>query len=130
MKKLIFLALVAIAFVSCEKNAGKGGTSTIKGTITVWEYNKDFTVRYDEYAGQDIDVYIMYGDEEIYGDKFETDFEGKYEFNYLQEGKYTIYAYSKDTTNYITNELTPVFREVEITGKDQTIEVPEIIIYE
>ena len=130
MKKLLFLALIAFLFGSCEKNAGKGGTSTIKGTVTVWEYNNDFLDKVGEYPGQEVEVYIIYSGnpEDVYGDRMDTDWEGKYEFNYLQEGKYTIYALTKDTTNFYNKEKYPVFREVEITGKDQTIEVPEIII--
>ena len=34
IKSLLFASLVAIAFSSCEKIAGPGGTSTITGTVS------------------------------------------------------------------------------------------------
>lgn len=128
MKKIIYLILIAIAFVSCERNEGKGGTSTIKGKVIVREYNSDFTIKLGEYPGQEVDVYIIYGSQDVYGDRFRTDWEGNYEFNYLQEGTYTIYALSKDSMNYITDERIPVFQEVQVSGKNQTVEVPDILI--
>ena len=130
MKKVFYLMMLIAGLTACEKQEGTGGTSTIKGTITVWEYNKDLTIKLGEYPGQDIDVYIIYGSDDIYGDRFKTGYDGKYEFNYLQEGSYTVYALSADTNNHITNEMIPVFRNVQITGKDQTVNVPEIIIVE
>ena len=66
----------------------------------------------------------------VYGDKFEAHHDGTYEFNYLREGRYKVFAYSKDSTlNYdITSQEKAIIKEVEITGKDQLVEVPEIII--
>ena len=133
MKTKIFLAsIIAVtALISaCEKGPGKGGTSTITGIVTVHEYNRDFTIARDTFPGAKEDVYLIYGDDPVYGDKFEANYDGRYEFKYLREGSYKVYAYSKDPTkNYdLTSEEIPIIREVEITGKDQTIEVPEIII--
>ncbi len=133
MKKVLFImALFAIAFASCEKNEGKGGSSTIKGTVIVQEMNSDFSVVVGEpYPAQDVDVYIIYGSDEIYGDRFKTGYDGKYEFNYLQEGKYTVYVMSKDSSDInkrLTKELIPVFKEVEITDKNQVVAVEDINI--
>ena len=128
MKKIFYLAVIVLGFVACEKEEGRGGTSTITGTVLVQEYNLDFTIMRDEYPAQDVDVYVIYGNDEVYGDRFQTGYDGKYEFNYLQEGSYKIYVLSKDKTNLLTDELIPVFEDVEITGKDQAVEVPDIII--
>lgn len=128
MKKYLLLAAAFIVLLSCEKQAGEGGTSTIKGVVMVKEYNGDFSILRDIYPAQDVDVYIIYGDDEVYGDKFQTGYDGKYEFNYLQNGKYTIYSLSKSDTILLTNELVPVFKEVEVTSKDQVVEVDTIYI--
>jgi hypothetical protein len=131
MKKLtvLFLSLgLTLSFTACEKGPGEGGTSTIRGKVIVREYNGDFTFMRGEYPGAKEDVYIVYGDDYVYGDQFETHYDGTYEFNYLREGNYTIYAYSKDSTDLISSEEIPVIKEVEITGKNQTVEVPDIII--
>lgn len=128
MKKYLLLAAAFIVLLSCEKQAGEGGTSTIKGVVMVKEYNGDFSILRDIYPAQDVDVYIIYGDDEVYGDKFQTGYDGKYEFNYLQNGKYTIYSLSKSDTILLTNQLVPVFKEVEVTSKDQVVEVDTIYI--
>ncbi len=129
IKKLFaILCLVSLVGVSCSKEEGKGGTNTIKGIVTVWEYNKSFTQKIGEYPGQDIDVYIVYGNDEVYGDRFQTGADGKYEFTYLREGNYTVYALSKDTNNLSTNQLVPVVKQVQVSGKNQVVEVSEIIV--
>lgn len=128
MKKYLLLAAAFIVLLSCEKQAGEGGTSTIKGVVMVKEYNGDFSILRDIYPAQDVDVYIIYGDDEVYGDKFQTGYDGKYEFNYLQNGKYTIYSLSKSDTILLTNQLVPVIKEVEVTSKDQVVEVDTIYI--
>jgi hypothetical protein len=128
MKKYLLLAAAFIVLLSCEKQAGEGGTSTIKGVVMVKEYNGDFSILRDIYPAQDVDVYIIYGDDEVYGDKFQTGYDGKYEFNYLQNGKYTIYSLSKSDTILLTNELVPVFKNVEVTSKNQEVEVDTIYI--
>jgi hypothetical protein len=120
--------LLAITLASCEKGPGTGGTSTIRGKVMVREYNGDFTILRDEYPGAKEDVYLIYGDDFVYGDKFETNFDGSYEFDYLREGSYTVYAYSKDSTNLITAEVIAVIKQVEITAKEQIVVVPDIII--
>lgn len=128
--RLLSVGIIAamIFFTACEKGSGRGGTSTIKGTVWVDEYNGDFTLIRDSYLGAKEDVFIIYGDDEVYGDKFETNFDGTYEFKYLREGSYTVFAYSKDSTlDYnITSQKKAIMHKVEITAKDQTIEVPVI----
>lgn len=126
-----FIIFIGLGFLACEKDAGKGGTSKIRGKVIIREYNRDFTIqKTPDYAGAREDVFIIYGNNAVYGDKFEANYNGVYEFDYLREGSYTIFAYSKDSTkNYsATSELIPIIRQVEVTGKDQTVEVPDIIV--
>jgi hypothetical protein len=123
------LVLSTLFLVACEKGPGEGGTSAIRGKVIMHEFNKDFGEVTDVYPAQKEDVYIIYGNDDIYGDNMETNYNGVYEFNYLQEGKYIIFVYSKDSTlsNNKSKDIA-VIVEVEITGKNQTIEVPDIII--
>lgn len=128
-KYFIFISILLFTFTACEKQEGKGGAATIKGTVMMQEYNKDFTIAVgDPYPAQDVDVYLIYGDDEIYGDKFQTGWDGKYEFKYLQIGKYKVYVMSKSKDNSLTNKLVPVFKEIEITRKEQVFEVDTINI--
>jgi hypothetical protein len=127
----LFMFLSLISFTACDNGSGKGGTSTIRGKVWVREYNKDFTIqKTPDYPAQELRVYLIYGDDDVYSDDFRTDNNGEYEFKYLREGKYTVFVYSKDSTldyNY-TNQLKAISREVEITDKNQTVEVPDMLI--
>ena len=96
-----------------------------KDSRWIWSY---FTILVSEYPGAKEDVYIIYGDDPVYGDRFEANYDGTYEFDYLLEGKYTIFAYTKDSIFPFTDENIPVIREVEITGKNQVVQVPDITV--
>lgn len=134
---IIVVLLLISGFSACKKEAGEGGTSTITGKITVHNYdNNNFNCCPDTFAAVDRDVYIVYGGEgSVYDNDFKTTYDGTYEFKYLQKGKYRIFAYSEDSTGAYNGTAgtmfrpdVPVFIDVEITDKNQTIVGPEIII--
>jgi len=133
MKKLrtaILISAVLIGFttLSCEKQEGIGGTSAITGKVLVRQYNSNFTTLMEQYYAPDENVFIIYGDDPVYGDKTSTNFDGTYRFEYLREGKYTIYTYSKDSAHYPTQREIPVIKQVEITKRNQEVKVSDIII--
>lgn len=128
MKKIFTAVFILSTLASCKKEAGEGGDSTIKGNVKVQSYDANFTFLKEEYPAQEGDVYIIYGDDQVFGDDTKTDFQGNYEFRYLREGKYKVYAYSKDSANPQSDKKLAVIKEVEITKKKQTVEVPQIII--
>jgi hypothetical protein len=129
---LSFLSVIIFFFVACEKQPGEGGTSTIHGSIITKEYNGNFKILRAVYPAAKEDVYIIYGGDstKFYGNHSNTSWDGTYEFNFLQEGNYIVFAYSKDSTfDYnLTSEKIAIMRRVEITGKNQTIEVPVIYV--
>jgi len=122
-------ALFLLLLTSCEKEAGEGGNSTIYGKVYLKDYNDTFTVLEDEYYAPDVWVYIVYGDDRDYSDRIRTGYDGTYEFKYLREGTYTIYTYSKDSTLQTTAPL-PILEQVEITKRKQTIQVPDLVIFD
>lgn len=135
MKKIISLLTVIITLLilnACSKPAGQGGDSKITGKVWVKDYNSTFTLLNQEYAGADVDVYIIYGDDATYGDKISCGPDGVFEFPYLRKGKYRIYAYSKDKDAYLSgNTNAPqkaVFVDAEITDKKQTVDAGTITI--
>jgi hypothetical protein len=73
-------------------------------------------------------VFIVYGNDTIYSDDFDTDYAGCYKFDYLNEGNYTIYAMSKDSANPASTLELPVKVKVNISGKNKTVEAPLITI--
>lgn len=127
---LMSLFLISIiVLVSCKKDEGTGGNSSIYGKIFVKDYNSTFTVFQEEYYGPDIDVYIIYGDNKSFGDRIRTNYDGTYEFKYLRPGDYQVFAYSKDSTLQ-TNALIPIIKNVKIDKRKQEVEAPEIVIFD
>lgn len=132
MKKNLLILLVAflpaVFFSSCKKEAGEGGTSSIYGRIMVKDYNSTYTVLEEEYYGQDVDVYIIYGDDKTYSERIRSNYDGVFEFKYLRKGMYHVYAYSEDSTLQ-TNAMIPIIRDVEITKNNEEVETTDIIIF-
>tara|TARA_B110000008_G_scaffold271094_1_gene302141 strand:- start:729 stop:1142 length:414 start_codon:yes stop_codon:yes gene_type:complete len=133
MKNILFICAIAIGFTACKKTEGEGGTSVIEGQVykiytfqaTTGEWD---TTYFQLDAGKD--VFIIYGDDksEVYDDKFETDYNGKYHFEYLRKGDYTLYTYADSTDNSNVKYEFPVFKHVTITSNNSTNKVADFII--
>lgn len=120
---IIFSVLV---FFSCKKDEGKGGSSTITGNVITVEYTKYNNQIVRWYNANEEDVYIVYGDDDFYGDRVRTDNTGKYEFKYLTKGEYTLYSYSDDLNNYNLKTTQGVNTKIDVNGS--TITAPNISI--
>jgi hypothetical protein len=125
-KRLSVLSAISLFLLAgCEKDPGEGGNSSITGYVHVTDYNASFLIIQGEYPGADEDVYIIYGDDISYGDRIRTGPDGRFEFKYLREGKYTVYAYQDDTT---LSGHSVVSIPVEITKKKQTVDIDTLNI--
>ncbi len=129
LKSLISLVLLTQIMVSCEKEPGPGGKSSLYGKVLVKDYNSTFTVLNEVYYGPGFWVYLVYGDDRSYGERVQTGFDGTWEFKYLRPGKYTVYALSKDST-MTTNAQIPVSREIEVPSGKEEIRVDDLIIFD
>lgn len=132
--KNLFLVITFFSFVllSCKKEAGQGGKASIKGFVWLKEYNGNFNSLELEREGFEEYVYIQYGDDINYSDRIRTNYEGKFEFNYLRPGKYKVYVYSKDPNdkdNVSPTEMMAVIQDIEITEKKQVVELDTMVIY-
>ena len=107
---------------------GIGGIATITGKVYVLDYNSGFTQLNSEYYAPAEDVYIVYGDEEVYADKMETHHDGTFRFDFLRKGTYTIFVYSQDSTENEPSGEFAVMREIEITKRNQEINLGDIVI--
>jgi hypothetical protein len=125
---IVSFFLIFTTISSCKKEAGEGGTSTIKGKVYVKDYNSTFTAINAEYYAIEEDVYIVYGDNDVYSDRFRTHYNGSYVFTNLKKGKYHVYAYSKDSTFTAPSGLIPIMKTIEIKSNNQTIIVEDIVI--
>jgi len=124
LSSLLFMFL----FNACKKDEGLGGTSTITGKVLVRQYNANFTVKTEQYYAADEDVFIIYGDEDVYGDKVTTNYDGTFQFEYLREGNYKVFAYSEDSAAYPTQHEIPVIKNIKIDGKNKTVSAGTIVI--
>ncbi len=122
------LLIFVITFQSCSKEPGSGGSSGIYGKVYVRDYDEFFTTLHEEYYGQEIDVYLIYGDNRSYSDQVKTNYDGSFEFKYLRPGKYHLFCYSEDSTLQ-TRALIPVIRDVTISRNKESIEVEDITIF-
>jgi hypothetical protein len=127
-KVLAVLTLAALV-ASCEKEEGPGGSSSIVGQVWVQNYNSDFTKINEEYSGAGEDVYLVYGNDSIYSERTKAGVNGYYQFEYLNEGNYTIYALSKDKDNPASSEPIAISVKIKISDKDQVVTAPVITIF-
>ena len=133
MRNLILLIAITIVFAACTKEAGEGGTSVIQGQVyKIHTFQNSTTGERDTLyfqldAGKD--VFIIYSDDEtaIYDDEFETDYNGRYRFEFLRKGDYTIYTYS-DSSDVNTTYDYPVFRHIEIKSNNSTNNLDDFVI--
>ena len=134
MRNLLIICAIAIGFTACEKPAGEGGASVIEGQVyKIYTFQNSTTGEGDtSYFQLDAgkDVFIIYGDDkgQVYDDKFETDYNGKYHFEYLRKGDYTVYAYADSTDGSMIKHEYPIFQQISISSNNSTNKVADFII--
>ncbi|MAB94796.1 MAG: hypothetical protein CMC98_01675 [Flavobacteriales bacterium] len=135
MRVALFLSIVFF-MTSCDKDPGEGGTSSINGEVyKIFTFQNPNTGNWDtSYYQLDAgkDVFIIYSDNqsEIYDDKFETDYNGMYHFEYLRNGNYTIYTYADSTDASNVRYDYPVFRNIKITSSNSIMTAKDFVIEE
>ena len=131
MYRLLFLAVLSTLVVSslgCSKAPGIGGKASIKGKLTGRFYtDTELTMFAGLSALGDENVYIIYGNEQtFYNDDISTSYDGSFEFNYLRPGKYVVFMY-ENCYPCSALQQEKLF-EVEITEKNQVVDLGEIIL--
>ena len=144
MRNILIICAVAFGLMSCDKTAGEGGTSIIEGQVYKL-YTSEIVVNELDSLGNNTtykiidtlyyqldegeDVYIIYDDNEggIYDDKFKTDYQGRYRFEYLRKGEYTIYTHA-DSSDVDMTYTFPVFKHVNISSNNSANTAGDFII--
>ncbi len=127
VRKLVYgLVLTSVVLLSCSKEEGVGGQATVTGTLNVDVYNVS---GYQHTLGaQNTDIYIVYGtNDEIPDDNVETGYSGKFVFEHLRPGQYTIYTYS-DCFTCSLGQDSVVVKSFTITDKKATLDLGEVTI--
>lgn len=127
MKFLVLLVFVGLGLVSCNKEEGQGGDSTIRGKILQRVFDEDYKILQSSLPLGNEDVFIVYGSDVSVSDKVETNYDGTFEFKYLQKGSYKIFYYSQDSTGVATAKVA-VVKEVQL-GDGSTTELGDLIKY-
>lgn len=122
MKYLLYGALFCCFFLSCKKEPGPGGIASVKGKVLTRYYDRQFRYFQYEHYSTETSVYIIYGDQEGYGDKTTTSNDGVFIFRYLQPGKYTVYVYSEDSTLSVPGNELVVQKEITISKGDKEVD--------
>jgi len=122
------LTMVLTTTLSCNKEAGIGGSSTIKGTLMGFELNPATGDTISNYALSDERIFIIYGDDnaEAYHDSFKSSWNGQYRFEYLKKGTYFIFGYQECLTCATGEEA--VFATVEITKNGTEIDLGNLML--
>ncbi len=128
---LFVFCLILLIIGACTKPAGPGGKATIKGKIYIRDFNSAaFGPPISEYYGAGENVYICYGNNNAVGNDVNSSTDGSFEFLYLNQGHYKIFALSRDTSIHVagSNKTIPVSVEVDINSETQVINLNDIII--
>lgn len=109
-------------FSSCLNDEGLGGTGSVEGTVYKVIHPDDmYTLKADTFPAAKEDVFIVYGSENIYGDKMETADNGFFKFKNLTKGTYKIYAYTDHPDGRKEAVADTVTIETGKTGKTKNI---------
>ncbi|MFO7656970.1 MAG: hypothetical protein R6W78_07875 [Bacteroidales bacterium] len=130
MKNLYCIGVLIALFISCSNEEGEGGNSVITGKVFTKVYNNTYTTLIDSFYTPDVDVFILYGDNEIYNDDIATNWDGRYRFEYLRKGNYKIFAYSDDTTGQYGSGIKPVMVDVKIKSNNEIVTAADIVVLE
>lgn len=125
-KIILALVLVCFSLTGCNNKEGEGGTGTVQGYVRLVHHpDDDYQLTADTLNAAKIDVFIVYGDEEFYGDDIETNPDGFYQFEYLTPGNYTVFAYS----TLATGEKVAVSETVTLE-RGSVVTVPDIYVHD
>lgn len=130
VKIVFFITAVILVSVSCTKEPGVGGSSTVSGKLLANDYNSLGTYL-GEYDAQDYKVYLIYGDEGgAFDDDVNTSHDGSFEFKYLQKGNYELFVYSDYSYCPLCGNLgdSVISVKFQITDKKQELELSDITV--
>lgn len=122
---ILIIACTALFLSACEKDPGEGGSATIEGKVVINEVSPSGNIL-AEYDGVEERVYIIYGDNEIYDDEVRSSYDGRFKFDNLFKGTYTVFVYS-DCSSCPSGKET-VMKSIEITDRGETVSFDEDFI--
>lgn len=92
MRKILVLAAVLFAFLSCSKEEGYGGLASIEGKVYGKDYNSNNVLVNQDYIGG-MKVYISKHGESAYFDSMDSAYNGSFKFKNLHAGTYDLWVF-------------------------------------
>jgi len=122
------LFLLSLVMLSCTKEPGYGGKSTLYGYVLEKKYSNAGQFE-SEYYLADQRVYIVFGDDDFYSDEVRTDYTGKFKFSYLYAGDYTVYTYGEcSPVEDCVSNLKVVLLTVTILKNGDIVETSDLVV--
>jgi hypothetical protein len=121
----VFGFALLLSLSACEKDPGPGGLASISGKLYVYDYNA-FGLLVDSGYVAGERIYISYGENTNVDDDVRTAADGSFKFEWLQKGKYTVWAISDCDTCPL--KQTTVKQTVEITKRRENITISDLVI--
>jgi hypothetical protein len=108
------MGAVLLLGAACEE--GPGGTAGITGRVVVQQFDL-YGVLFNEYPAADERVFLVYGQDSIVGDETRTHYSGRYQFDFLRKGVYTVYVLSPCSSCPGGEEAITAELEINQSGK-------------
>ncbi len=125
---VVFLFVTLLLLISsCVKNEGTGGTGSITGTIVEQYYSEDFSRLIYQRPAVDEEVFVIYGEDNVLGDRSFTSLTGEFRFDFLYPGRYYIYYLTGDSTSIYDEDLEKIYLVDLDRGEDVDLGVLEKI---
>lgn len=127
IKILATLILTMLLFVSCKKEAGFGGLSTVTGKVYAKDYkaNDPLIIEAEGYTANMKIVISVDGSGKVLKET-RTDNTGSFKFEELRKGSYNIWTFSD--CDLCTNNDSVVVQSFEITSRKETVELDDFNI--
>ena len=102
--RCFLFAAVLFSMASCNNDEGYGGSARIEGRVFqvmhdadnfVIDKNGKYSIKTDTVVAREADIYLVFGNDPYYSEREKTGDEGQYLFQYLNQGTYSVYAFSK-----------------------------------
>jgi len=104
------------------------GSSTISGKLFAYDWNAELDLLKDSFYVKNEYVYIARRNDHYYFDRIRTYHDGSFVFQSLPQGKYEIYAFSRDITGQDPQDEVPIIIHTEIIENQQIIDVGRLDI--
>lgn len=120
------LGLVLLLLTSCKKEAGLGGLAKIRGKLFATDITTSGIAKDSGYLGNER-IFISVSGNPVYFTDTRSSYDGSFEFKYLREGTYDVWAYS-DCDTCVWKQQKVLISGINISEKKQIFTIPDLRI--